>query len=84
MVELLRSDVRDGDPEKTGPAAAGILKIERYVDEVFVKLNGQRRYLWRAFDQEGEVLEAIVTKRRKKQAVLKFLKKLMQRHGAAN
>jgi len=28
------------------------------VDEVFVKVNGERRYLWRAVDHEGEVLEA--------------------------
>ncbi len=51
------------------------------VDEVFVKVNGKRHYLWRAVDHEGEVLEAIATKRRNKQAALKFLKKLMKRQG---
>ncbi len=48
-----------------------------------MKVNGKRRYLWRAVDHEGEVLEAVATKRRNKQAALKFLKKFMQRHGKA-
>ena len=53
-----------------------------HLDEVFVKVNGERRYLWRAVDHEGEVLEAVVTKRRDKRAALKLLKKLMKRFGA--
>jgi putative transposase len=52
-----------------------------HVDELFVKINGERCYLWRAVDHEGEVLEAIVTKRRNKSAALKFLRKLMKRNG---
>ncbi|CUH49250.1 hypothetical protein RUA4292_03445 [Ruegeria atlantica] len=48
-----------------------------------MKVNGKRHYLWRAVDHEGEVLEAVVTKRRNKAAALKFLKKLMKRHGTA-
>jgi len=59
-------------------------KWKWHVDEVFVKLNGKRHYLWRAVDHEGEVLEAVVTKRRNKAAALKFLKKLMKRHGCAD
>ncbi len=58
-------------------------KWKWHVDEVFLKVNGKRHYLWRAVDHEGEVLEAIVTKRRNKQAALKFLKKLMQRYSKA-
>ncbi len=53
------------------------------VDELFVKFNGKRHYLWRAVDHEGEVLEAVVTKRRNTRAALKFLRKLMKRHGEA-
>jgi len=52
-----------------------------HLDEVFVKINGERHYLWRAVDHEGEVLEAFVTKRRNKKAALKFLRKLMRRYG---
>ncbi len=48
-----------------------------------MKVNGKRQYLWRAVDHEGEVLEAVVTKRRNKAAALKFLRKLMKRHGCA-
>jgi putative transposase len=53
-----------------------------HLDEVFVKINGQQYYLWRAVDHEGEVLESYVTKRRDKKAALKFLRKSMRRHGS--
>lgn len=52
-----------------------------HVDEVFVKINGERHYLWRSVDHEGEVLESVVTKRRNKRAALKMLRKLMRRYG---
>ncbi|WP_298911300.1 IS6 family transposase [uncultured Aliiroseovarius sp.] len=52
-----------------------------HLDEVFVKINGERHYLWRAIDHEGEVLESYVTKRRNKRAANKFLKKAMKRYG---
>lgn len=48
---------------------------------MFVKINGERHYLWRAVDHEGEVLESFVTKTRDKKAALKFLKKAMRMHG---
>jgi putative transposase len=52
-----------------------------HLDEVFVKINGETHYLWRAVDHEGEVLESYVTKRRDRKAALKFLKKTMKRYG---
>ncbi|MDD9997507.1 MAG: IS6 family transposase [Rhodospirillaceae bacterium] len=52
-----------------------------HLDEVFVRINGERHYLWRAVDHEGEVLEALVTKRRDRRAALKFLKRTMKRYG---
>ena len=52
-----------------------------HLDEVFVKINGEMHYLWRAVDHEGEVLESFVTKRRDRMAALKFLRKTMKRHG---
>ncbi|RYH06635.1 IS6 family transposase [Tropicimonas sp. IMCC6043] len=52
-----------------------------HLDEMFVKINGERHYLWRAVDQEGEVLESYVTKTRDKRAALKFLKKTMKGYG---
>ena len=54
------------------------------MDEVFVKINGERHYLWRAVDHEGEVLESYVTKKRDKKAALKFMKKAMRRFGSPN
>jgi putative transposase len=55
-----------------------------HLDEVFVKINGEKHYLWRAVDHEGEVLESFATKTRNKAAALKFLKKMMKRHGKPN
>ncbi|MDR3511382.1 MAG: IS6 family transposase [Caulobacteraceae bacterium] len=54
-----------------------------HLDEVYVKINGQMHYLWRAVDHEGEVLESFATKERDKTAALKFMKRLMKRHGSA-
>jgi putative transposase len=53
-----------------------------HLDEIFVKINGETHYLWRAVDHEGEVLESFVTKRRDRKAALKFLRKSMKRFGS--
>ena len=52
-----------------------------HLDEIFVKISGERRYLWRAVDHEGEVLESFVTKTRDRKAALKFFKKAMRKRG---
>ena len=52
-----------------------------HLDEVFGRINGERHYLWRAVDREGEILESFVTKKRDKAAALKFLRKALKRHG---
>jgi putative transposase len=76
-----------------GPMFAGEIRRKRvqhmrahthwrwHLDEVYVKINGEMHYLWRAVDHEGEVLESYVTKARDKAAALKFIKKAMKRHG---
>ena len=46
-----------------------------------MKENGQRHYLWRAVDHEGEVLKSFVTKTRDKTAASKFIRKAMRKHG---
>jgi putative transposase len=53
-----------------------------HLDEVFVKINGENHYLWRAVDHEGEVLESFVTKKRDRKAALTFLRKIMRRYGS--
>ena len=52
-----------------------------HLDEMYVKLNGEMVYLWRAVDHEGEVLESFVTKKRDKSEALRFMKKALKRHG---
>ncbi len=52
-----------------------------HLDEVFVRINGETHYLWRAVDHEGEVLEVFATKRRNRRAALKFLERAMKRYG---
>jgi putative transposase len=52
-----------------------------HLDEVYVKINGEMRYLWRAVDHEGEVLESFVTKDRGRAAALEFIKRALKRHG---
>ncbi len=50
---------------------------------MFVRINGETHYLWRAVDHEGEVLEVFATKRRDREAALEFLKRTMKRYGQA-
>ncbi len=52
-----------------------------HLDEMYVKLNGEMVYLWRAVDHEGEILESYVTKTRDKAAALRFMKKTLKHHG---
>lgn len=52
-----------------------------HLDKVFVKINGETHYLWRAVDHEGEILESFVTKHRDRKAALAFLRKAMKRYG---
>jgi putative transposase len=52
-----------------------------HLDEVFVRINGETHYLWRAVNHEGEVLESLVTKRRDRKAALRFMRKAMKRYG---
>lgn len=52
------------------------------LDEMYVRLNGEMVYLWRAVDHEGEILESFVTKTRDKAAALHFLKRALKRHGS--
>jgi len=53
-----------------------------HLDEVFVRINGETYYVWRAVDHEGEVLGVFATKRRDRRAALKFLKRAMKRYGS--
>src|SRR6266852_2580112 len=50
-----------------------------HLDEVFLKINGCLHYLWRAVDQDGDVLDILVQSRRDKKAAKKFFRKLLKR-----
>ena len=49
-----------------------------YMDEVFVTINGERHYLWRAVDQGGDVLDILVQKHRDRKAAKRFFRKLLK------
>jgi len=49
-----------------------------HLDEVFLKINGRHHYLWRAVDQDGDVLDILVQSRRDKKAAKKFFRKLLK------
>jgi putative transposase len=60
----------------------GFRQWKWHLDEVYLKINGERHYLWRAVDHEGEILESYVTRARDKAAALRFMKKALKRHGS--
>ena len=52
-----------------------------HLDEMVVKIRGNRMWLWRAVDDEGEVLDVLVQKRRNTKAALRLLRKLLKNQG---
>src|SRR5918998_3904639 len=70
---------------KFGPAIARRLRQRRpkpsprwHLDEMVVRIAGQHLYLWRAVDDEGEVLEVLVQRRRDKHAARKLMRELLR------
>jgi len=49
-----------------------------HLDEVFLKINGRLHYLWRAVDQDGDVLDILIQSRRDEKAAKKFFRKLLK------
>jgi putative transposase len=73
---------------KFGPQIAANLRRRRclptgrwHLDEMYVRIGGQKMWLWRAVDDEGEVLDVLVQKRRNKHAALKLLRRLLKNQG---
>ena len=52
-----------------------------YLDELFVTIRGQRQYLWRAVDQDGDVIDILVQPRRDRRAAKRFFRKLLKGQG---
>jgi len=51
-----------------------------FIDEVFVKIQGKQHYLWRAVDQDGEVVDVLLQSRRDGKAAKRFFKRLLKTH----
>ena len=51
-----------------------------FIDEVFVKIQGKQHYLWRAVDQDGEIVDVFLQKRRDGKAAKRFFKRLLKKH----
>ena len=51
-----------------------------FIDEVFVKINGKQHYLWRAVDQDGEVVDVFLQARRDGKAARRFFKRMLNEH----
>ena len=72
---------------KFGPKYARRLKSTHrgygdtfFIDEVFVRIQGKQQYLWRAVDQDGEVIDVFLQSRRDGKAARRFLKRLIKKH----
>ena len=75
---------------KFGPAVARRLRRRRprpsdrwHLDEMVVRIAGKRMYLWRAVDNEGEVLDMLVQRRRDGRAAMRLMRKLLKKQGFA-
>src|SRR5260370_20753683 len=73
---------------KFGPLIARRLRRRRprpsnrwHLDEMVVRIAGERMYLWRAVDHEGEVLDMLVQRRRDSRAALRLMRKLLKKLG---
>ena len=62
-------------------SSSPISKWRWHIDEVFVRINGELHYLWRAIDHEGTVLDFYVSKKKDRKIARKVLKRLMSKYG---
>ena len=75
--------------QKFGPDYARKLKRREgrlgdhwHLDEVFIRINGQQQYLWRAVDQDGDVIDILVQPHRDQRAAERFFRRLLRGQGA--
>jgi putative transposase len=70
---------------KFGPLLARKLKKKHsgygdtsHIDEVFIKINGKQHYLWRAVDQDGDVVDVLLQTKRDGKAAKRFFKRILK------
>ena len=76
MVSEVRSGVRTSTE-----TTAELPRRYVFLDEVFVTINGEWQYLWRAVDQDGDVIDILVQSRRNRRAAERFFRKLLKGQG---
>jgi putative transposase len=74
--------------QKFGAAYARKLKKQQrrlgdtwHIDEVFITIQGERHYLWRVVDQDGDTIDILVQQRRNKKAAERFFRHLLKGQG---
>ena len=74
--------------QRFGPVYARQLRRRRgrmrdtwHLDEVFVTIQGRQQYLWRAVDEDGDVLDILVQSHRNRRAAVRFFRKLLKTQG---
>ena len=73
---------RSDSTTRSGCGTAGAVRATPgHLDELFVKIRGRQQYLWRAVDEDGDVLDILVQSRRNRQAAKRFFRKLLKRQG---
>jgi putative transposase len=71
-----------GEYARTLKRRQGRLGDTWYLGELFVTIQGRRKYLWRAVDQDGDVIDILVQPRRDRRAAERFFRKLLKGQGA--
>ena len=74
--------------QRFGPVYARRLRRRRgrmgdtwHLDELFVTIHGRQQYLWRAVDEDGDVIDILVQSRRNRRAAARFFRKLLKSQG---
>src|SRR3954449_12696145 len=85
---VLQNDPALGAEIGTAPCARSAAAAPRpgdrwHLDEMVVRIAGRRMYLWRAVDQEGEILDILVQSRRDRRAAVRLMRKLLRKQGFA-
>ena len=75
------SDLRSG-VRADAAAPAGRLGNTWHLDELFVNIRGRQQYLWRAVDEDGDVIDILVQAKRDRHAAARFFRKLLKGQGA--